>query len=116
MDRVTDWGCDVANQVPADVAFCAAAAATASYRPRNAGSPAQAASRAGSTRRNEQAEQGARVAVPAPRQIGGDGRQSIDPFGNGWAARFGLGHRACKLSTGGSAWEAVGPLTREPVR
>ena len=59
-------------------------------------------------RRIKQAEQGARVAVPAPRQIGGDGRQSIDPFGNGWAARFGLGHRACKLSTGGSAWEAVG--------
>src|SRR2546430_17727558 len=52
MDRVTDWGYDVANQVPADVASRAAAATTASYKRRNAGSAAQAASRAGSTRRN----------------------------------------------------------------
>src|SRR5207248_439902 len=52
MDRVTDWGCDVANQVPADVASRAAAVTTASYRSRNAGSAALAASRAGSTRRN----------------------------------------------------------------
>src|SRR5205814_9835404 len=74
-------------------------------------------------RRIEQAEQGARIAIPAPRQIGGDGRQSIDPFGNGWAARFGLGHRACKLSTGGCAWEdgwtfvriRSSPLTRQPL-
>src|SRR5438067_834498 len=52
MDRVTDWGCDVANQVPADVASRAAAVTTASHRCRNAGSAALAASRAGSTRRN----------------------------------------------------------------
>src|SRR5437870_239424 len=52
MDRVTDWGYDVANQVAADVALCAAAATTASYKRRNAGSAAQEASRAGSTRRN----------------------------------------------------------------
>src|SRR5207248_5179644 len=52
MDRVTDWGCDVANQVPADVASRAAAVTTASYRSRNAGSAAPAASSAGSTRRN----------------------------------------------------------------
>src|SRR5947208_14510639 len=50
--RLTDSGYEVANQVPADVASCAAAAATASYRPRNAGSAAQVATRAGSTRRN----------------------------------------------------------------
>src|SRR2546429_3889603 len=52
MEPVTDWGYDVANQVPADVASPAAAATTASYRRRNAGSAAQAESRAGSTRRN----------------------------------------------------------------
>src|SRR6266567_5264828 len=50
--RLTDSGYAVANQVPADVASCAAAAATASYRRRNAGSAAQAESRAGSTRRS----------------------------------------------------------------
>src|SRR6266508_1982721 len=50
--RLTDSGYEVANHVPADVASCAAAAATASYRLRNAGSAAHAASRAGSTRRN----------------------------------------------------------------
>src|SRR6266550_3212626 len=50
--RLTDSGYDVANQVPADVASCAAAVATASYRRRNAGSAAQAASRSGATRRN----------------------------------------------------------------
>jgi len=50
--RLIDSGYEVANQVPADVASCVAAATTASYRRRNAGSAAQAASRAGSTRRN----------------------------------------------------------------
>src|SRR5216684_301458 len=72
----------------------------------------------------EHAEQRPRVAVPAPGQVGGHGRQSVDPFGNGWAARFRLVHRACKLSTGGWAWEDCwrfvrmrsSPLTREPLR
>src|SRR2546423_10231459 len=49
--RLTDSGYAVANQVPAAVASCATAAVTASYRLRNAGSSAQAASRAESTRR-----------------------------------------------------------------
>src|SRR5881296_3570355 len=50
--RLRDSGYDVANQVPPDVASCAAAAATSSYSRRNAGSAAQAASRSGATRRN----------------------------------------------------------------
>src|SRR6266567_771226 len=50
--RLTSSGYAVANQVPADVASCAAAATTASYSWRNAGSCAHTASRAGSTRRN----------------------------------------------------------------
>ncbi len=50
--RLTSSGYAVANQVPADVASCAAAATTASYSCRNAVSCAHAASRAGSTRRN----------------------------------------------------------------
>src|SRR2546425_13257740 len=50
--RFMDSGYEVANQVPADVASCVAAATTASYRRRKAGSAAQTASRAGSTRRN----------------------------------------------------------------
>src|SRR5256885_16939295 len=50
--RLTDSGYAVANQVPAAVASCATAVVTAPYRRRNAGSAAQAASRAGSTRRN----------------------------------------------------------------
>src|SRR6267378_850249 len=36
--RFMDSGYEVANQVPADVASCVAAATTASYRRRNAGS------------------------------------------------------------------------------
>src|SRR5438445_330898 len=43
-------------------------------------------------RRVERAEQRPRVAVPAPRQVGGYACESVDPFGDGWAARFGVGH------------------------
>src|SRR5229473_2697976 len=44
--RLMDSGYEVANQVPADVASCVAAATTASYRRRNAGSGMRNSARA----------------------------------------------------------------------
>src|SRR2546425_299131 len=58
----------------------------------------------------EHAEQRPRVAVPAPRQVGGNGGEPFDPFGERGTAVLGLSHPACKLRPGGAAWEAVGHL------
>src|SRR2546430_14143229 len=58
----------------------------------------------------EHAEQRPRVAVPTPRQVGGNGGEPCDPFGGGGAAALGLRHPACKLRPVGAAWEAVGHL------
>jgi len=48
-------------------------------------------------RRIEQAEQGSRVAVPTPRQVGGNGGEPCDPFGEG--GRASVGHGSSGLQT-----------------
>src|SRR5437016_14450865 len=136
--RLTDWGYDVANQVPVDVASCAAAAATASYRRRNAGSAAQAASRAGSTRRNSsmglcwvrrhsatssmrnsaralrfQLHDRLAATLASPLIRSG----TAGPLGSGWVIAL---QAKCERAGVGSRWTFVrirsSPLTREQIR
>src|SRR6266545_3515582 len=89
--RLTDSGYAVANQVPADVASQQLDGIVLGAAPQ---------------RRVEEAEQRPRVAVPAPRQVGGNGREPCDPFREGGTAGLWLNHPACKLRPVGAAWEA----------
>ncbi len=62
----------------------------------------------------DRAEQLAGVAVPAPRQVGGQRGEPCDPFGEGGTPRSWLSHPACKLRPGRAAWEAREECLRHP--